>query len=149
MRVTYDQDLYTWSREQAALLRARRFDQIDLEHIIEELEDMGKSERRALESYLETLLTHLLKWCHQPGCRSRSWRLTILEQRKRLDKHLRENPGLKGRLAESIADAYDFARTGAERETGLPASTFPAQCPWPFETFTDPDFWPGDATDAD
>lgn len=142
MGADYDRDLYTWSQEQAALLRERKFDQIDLEHIVEEIEDMGKSERRALESYLETLLMHLLKWVYQPVFRGRSWRLTIGEQRKRLHKHLRENPGLKSSLDESIADAYDFARAGAERETGLPLSVFPTQCPWTYEAFSDPEFWP-------
>jgi hypothetical protein len=142
MVTDYDRDLYTWSQVQAALLRERKFDQIDLEHIAEEIEDMGKSEQRALESYLEALLMHLLKWVYQPSFRGRSWRLTIVEQRKRLHKHLRDNPGLKSRLDTSITDAYDFARFGAEKETGLPLSTFPEQCPWGYEAFSDPDFWP-------
>lgn len=142
MVTDYDRDLYTWSQVQAALLRERKFDQIDLEHIAEEIEDMGKSEQRALESYLEALLMHLLKWVYQPSIRGRSWRLTIVEQRKRLHKHLRDNPGLKSRLDASMADAYDFARFGAEKETGLPLSAFPEQCPWAYEVFSDPDFWP-------
>jgi len=145
MLTDYDRDLYTWSQVQAALLRERKFDQIDLEHIAEEIEDMGKSAQRALESYLEALLMHLLKWVYQPSFRGRSWRLTIVEQRKRLDKHLRENPGLKSRLDASIADAYDFARFGAEKETGLPLSAFPEQCPWVYEAFSDPAFWPDGA----
>ena len=145
MVTDYDRDLYTWSQVQAALLRERKFDQIDLEHIAEEIEDMGKSAQRALESYLEALLMHLLKWVYQPSFRGRSWRLTIVEQRKRLDKHLRENPGLKSRLDASIADAYDFARFGAEKETGLPLSAFPEQCPWVYEAFSDPAFWPDGA----
>jgi hypothetical protein len=88
MAADYDRDLYTWSQEQAALLRARKFDQIDLVHIVEEIEGMGKSEQRALEFYLEALLIHLLKWVYQPSFRGPSWRLTIIEQRKRLHKHL-------------------------------------------------------------
>ena len=83
--VAYDEDLYSWSLEQAKLLREHKFDQIDLEHIIEEIEDMSKSEKRALESFLETLLMHLLKWQYQPFyIGRRSWELTIIEQRKRL-----------------------------------------------------------------
>jgi hypothetical protein len=139
---TYDNDLYTWSLEQAALLRQRKFDQVDLEHIIEEIEDMSKSEKRALVSFLENLLMHLLKWYYQPSQRSRSWELTIIEQRRRLVEHLEENPGLKGKLAESIEKAYFYARSGAEKETGLPASTFPEECPWEYATFTGADFWP-------
>lgn len=145
MLTDYDRDLYTWSQVQAALLRERKFDQIDLEHIAEEIEDMGKSAQRALESYLEALLMHLLKWVYQPSFRGRSWRLTIVEQRKRLDKHLRENPGLKSRLDASIADAYDCARFGAEKETGLPLGACPEQCPWVYEAFSDPAFWPDGA----
>lgn len=139
---TYDSDLYTWSLEQAELLRQGKFDQADLEHIIEEIEDMSKSEKRALESFLETLLMHLLKWVHQPGLRGNSWKYTVIEQRKRLHKHLRENPGLKGKLDESIEDAYSLARLSAARETGLSDKHFPEICPWTFETFTNPEFWP-------
>ncbi len=144
---TYDNDLYTWSLEQAALLRQRKFDQIDLEHIIEEIEDMSKSEKRALVSFLENLLMHLLKWYYQPSKRSRSWELTIIEQRRRLVEHLEENPGLKGKLTESIEKAYFYARSGAEKETGLSASTFPEECPWEYATFTDTEFWPEPETD--
>lgn len=140
---TYDQDLYTWAQEQAALLRARKFDQIDLEHIIEEIEDMSKSEKRALESFLENLLMHLLKWQYQPHyIGKRGWALTIKEQRKRLRWHLDDNPGLKSKLPEAIERAYDLAKSGAEKETGLPALTFPETCPWTFEEFMNPEFWP-------
>lgn len=141
--VAYDEDLYSWSLEQARLLRERKFDQIDLEHIIEEIEDMSKSEKRALESFLETLLMHLLKWQYQPFyIGRRSWELTIIEQRKRLKKHMRENPGLKSKLEEAIFDAYDLAKSGAEKETGIPSATFPETCPWEYEQFVNPDFWP-------
>lgn len=144
---TYDNDLYSWSLEQAALLRARKFEQLDLEHIIEEIEDMSKSEKRALESFLETLLMHLLKWQYQSSRRSRSWELTILEQRRRLVDHLKENPGLKGKLDESIEKAYYYARSGAEKETGLPASVFPETYPWTYAEFIDVDFWPEPESD--
>lgn len=139
---TYDEDLYTWSLEQASLLRAHRFDQIDLEHIIEEIEDMSKSERRALQSFLETLLMHLLKWQYQPAYQGRSWKFTIIEQRKRIESHLQENPGLKSKLPELIEKAYSYAVTGAVRETGLDVNVFPQECPWSYEQFTNPDFWP-------
>lgn len=141
---TYDQDLYTWSLEQAALLRARNFDQIDLEHIIEEIEDMSKSEKRALQSFLETLLMHLLKWQYQPAYQDNSWKFTIIEQRQRIIGHLQENPGLKSKLPDLINKAYGYAITGAVRETGLSVTHFPANCPWTFEEFMDTEFWPGD-----
>ena len=139
---TYDQDLYTWALEQAALLRARKFDQIDLEHIIEEIEDMSKSEKRALQSFLETLLMHLLKWQYQPAYQGNSWKFTIIEQRDRIIEHLQENPGLKSKLPDLIIRAYNYAVKGAVRETGLPVIHFPADCPWTFEEFMNPEFWP-------
>ncbi|KHD10032.1 hypothetical protein PN36_29190 [Candidatus Thiomargarita nelsonii] len=142
MSATYDEDLYTWSLEQATLLRTRKFDQIDLEHIIEEIEDLSKSERRALQSFLETLLMHLLKWQCQPAYQGRSWKFTIIEQRKRIESHLQENPGLKSKLPELIEKAYGYAVTGAVRETGLAIQVFPPECPWSYEQFSNPDFWP-------
>lgn len=142
MPASYEEDLYTWSLEQASLLRAGKFDQIDLDHIIEEIEDMSKSERRALQSFLETLLMHLLKWQYQPAYQGRSWKFTIIEQRKRIESHLQENPGLKSKLPELIEKAYGYAVTGAVRETGLAVNVFPQQCPWSYEQFTNPDFWP-------
>lgn len=140
--VAYDQDLYSWSLEQAMLLRERKFDQIDLEHIIEEIEDMSKSEKRALGSFLETLLMHLLKWQYQPAHQGRSWKFTIIEQRKRIVGHMKENPGLKSKLPDVIETAYGYAVSGAVRETGLAQETFPEQCPWTYEQFMDVDFWP-------
>lgn len=142
MSATYDGDLYTWSLEQASLLRAHKFDQIDLEHIIEEIEDMSKSERRALQSFLETLLMHMLKWQFQPVYQGRSWKFTIIEQRKRIKSHLEENPGLKSKLPELIEKAYGYAVTGAVRETGLAVKVFPQECPWSYEQFMNEDFWP-------
>lgn len=138
----YDQDLYTWSLQQAQILRERKFDQADWEHIIEEIEDMSKSEKRALQSFIETLLMHLLKWQYQPAYQGRSWQCTIIEQRKRIIEHLQENPGLKNKLPELITKAYSYAVTGAVRETGLSAAHFPADCPWTFEVFMDEVFWP-------
>ena len=140
--VSYDQDFYSWALEQAALLRDRKFDQIDLVHLIEEIEDMGKSEKRALQSLLETLLMHLLKWQYQPAYQGRSWKFTIIEQRRRIEGHLEENPGLAGRLPELITTAYSYAVTAAVRETGLAPETFPTDCPWSLEQLMDQDYWP-------
>jgi len=126
MSATYDDDLYTWSLEQASLLRAHRFDQINLEHIIEEIEE----------------LMHMLKWQFQPAYQGRSWKFTIIEQRKRIKSHLQENPGLKSKLPELIEKAYSYAVTGAVRETGLAVKVFPEECPWSYEQFMNQDFWP-------
>ncbi|WP_253180913.1 DUF29 domain-containing protein [Candidatus Marithrix sp. Canyon 246] len=143
MGAAYQQDFYTWTLEQTSLLKQKRFDELDLEHIIEEMEDMGKSEKRALESYIENLLMHLLKWKYQPYyIGRRSWELTIIEQRKRLKWHIKENPGLKSKLPEAIERSYELAKLGAEKETGIPISRYPETCPWTYQQFTDSEFWP-------
>lgn len=136
----YETDFYAWTQEQAALLRAGQLSAIDLEHLAEEIEDMGKSEKRTLESRLEVLLMHLLKWQFQPALRSRSWELTIKDQRRRLERHLKENPSLRGRLEEVLADVYPSAAIHAERETGL--EVFPEACPYTVEHLFDTAFFP-------
>jgi len=125
---THDDDFYAWTQEQAQLLRTGKFNQIDFHYIAEEIEDMGRSEKRELESRLELLLMHLLKWQFQPNLRSRSWQLIIKEQRLRLEKLLAENPSLKSFLADSLEKIYQLAIISAERETGL--SSFPQICPY-------------------
>ncbi|MCF3945813.1 DUF29 domain-containing protein [Acidiphilium sp. AL] len=142
----YEQDFYAWANEQAELLRAGKLSEADIAHIAEEIESMGKSEKRELVNRLAVLLTHLLKWQFQPGLRGNSWRLSIEEQRERLSDHLSDNPSLKATLTESIASGYRLARIGATRETGLDRETFPTACPWSFDQMTADDFWPGAAS---
>ena len=98
--LAYHQDFYGWAQEQAKLLREHRLNELDLENLLEEVESMGKSEKRELESRLEVLLTHLLKWHYQPNFQGKSWELTIRGQRAKSIRHLKENPSLKGQLAE-------------------------------------------------
>ncbi len=138
----YDRDFHAWANEQAALLRAGKFDLADIENIAEEIESMGRSEKRELVNRLAILLTHLLKWRFQPGFRGNSWRLTIEEQRDRLREHLRDNPSLTAHLDPSITDAYRRARLGGERETGLPRAIFPETCPFTVDDILNEDFWP-------
>lgn len=135
-------DFYTWALETAFAIRRGRFDGIDWEAIAEELEDMGRSERRALEHRIEILLAHLLKWCYQPQCRSTSWTGTIKEQRRKAARLLRQNPGLQPLLAELIPESYESARALAERDTGIDERNFPTACPWAVELILDEDFWP-------
>jgi hypothetical protein len=139
---SYDRDFYAWANEQAALLRAGKLAQADLEHIAEEIESMGKTEKRELISRLTVLLLHLLKWRFQPEFRSRSWRLSVQEQRLQVASHLADNPSLKAQQATAIADAYRLAVIGAQRDTGLDAETFPAGCPWSFDQMMNDEFWP-------
>ncbi|CAK0748785.1 DUF29 domain-containing protein [uncultured Gammaproteobacteria bacterium] len=140
----YEHDFYAWANEQAALLRSGNLAAAEIERIAEEIESMGRSEKRELESRLDVLLLHLLKWRFQPSLRGNSWRLTIKEQRRKLTRHLEQNPSLKAELNPVIADAFGDALIEAERETGLPENAFPTTCPWSFETIMDADFWPGE-----
>ena len=141
--VAYKADYYGWTQEQARLLHEHRLGEIDLANIVEELESMGASERNEFAHRLEILLMHLLKWRYQPDYPyRRSWMLTIIEQRKRIAARLRKSPSLKHHAIEELIDAYDVAKVAAERETGLPGSTFPNECPWTFAQVTDSEFMP-------
>ena len=144
MSSLYEKDFYAWANEQAALLRAGRLGEADIAHIAEEIDSLGRSEKRELINRLAVLLRHLLKWQHQPTHRGTSWRLTIKEQRLRLDRHLADNPSLKARLDEAVAEAHRLAIVGAARETGLDEAMFPETCPFPVASILDADFWPDD-----
>jgi hypothetical protein len=132
-RTRYEDDLYTWVQEQVALLRAGRLSEVDAANVAEELSDGGKEQLFRLESAIAVLTLHLLKWDFQPDKRSRSWEATIREQRRRIDKLLRKNPGMKSELREAVADSYLDGRDRAAAETDLPFDAFPAACPYSFE----------------
>ncbi len=141
----YEEDFYAWANQQAELLRAGKISEADIEHIAEEIESMGKGEKRELASRLNVLLLHLLKWQYQPGRRGASWQATIRVQRRDLAVHMKDNRSLKAVLSEAIEQAYGNAIIEAGAETGLLESTFPATCPWSMEQLMDLDFWPGGA----
>lgn len=104
--INYDQDFYSWTQEQAELLKKGRFSELDIDNLIKEVESMGKSEKRELESRLTILLLHLLKWKYQEVRRGRSWQLSIDEQRIQFEEILNENLGLKPKLDEIVKKAY-------------------------------------------
>ncbi len=139
----YDRDFYAWSREQAELLRAGKLAEADIDHIAEEIDSMGRTEKRELVSRLSVLLLHLLKWRYQPEKRGPSWEASVRVQRNRLVDHLDDNPSLKPLLPKALASAYRDASLEAVAETGLPAATFPEACPWTVEQVLDGGFWPG------
>jgi hypothetical protein len=141
----YEKDFYAWAIEQAALLRAGRLAAADIDNIAEEIESMGRSEKRELLTRLGVLLCHLLKWQFQPAFRGHSWRLTIIEQRIRILRHLADNPSLKARLDESVTDAYGDAVRLAAAETGLARSAFPPVCPYSPAQIVGDEFWPESA----
>ncbi len=126
----YDQDLLAWIEQQAEHLRAGELDRLDLEHAIEELDDMARSLRRELKHRLRILLAHLLKWQHRPRRRSRSWLATIADQRDQIADLLEENPSLRRKLEPAARAAYPQACKRAAIETGLPRATFPGDLPY-------------------
>ena len=132
-RTRYDEDLYTWVQEQVALLRAGRLDEVDAENVAEELSDVGKSEFSKLQSALEIVLIHMLKWDHQPERRSRSWANSIAAHRRHCTDVLKDNPGLKSRREEAVERGYAQAILGASSETNRDAASFPAVCPYDWE----------------
>jgi Domain of unknown function DUF29 len=140
----YDEDFYAWTQEQAALLRARKWHDLDYDNLAEELEALGKRDRRELEHRLEVLVMHLLKWRYQPERRDRSrgWRSTIREQRRRLTRLLRDSPSLRSEVPTLLDDGYPHARGKALDETRLPPEALPLTCPWMAVQVLDDAFWP-------
>jgi hypothetical protein len=139
----YERDYYSWALEQAALLRARRFGELDLENLAEEVEDLARREAKELQSRCETLLAHRRKWEFQPARRSHSWAGTIRRERDAIIEHLAENPGLKPRRHELFVKSFKGARADAAIETNLPIDKIPAACPYSYEQAMDEAFWPG------
>jgi Domain of unknown function DUF29 len=145
LAVAKERDLYSWAARQAALLREGRIAEIDATAVSEEIDDVGEEQYYRLESAPRVMMHRLLKWDSQPAGRSRASTITIREQTRHADRQLRRNPGLKARLNEAFADAYEDARDDAARETGLPARTFPAGIPFTFaDAMERPIAWPGD-----
>ncbi len=133
--VNYEADIVAWANEQAWLVRNKKFELLDIEHIAEEIEDVGRSEQRELASRMAVLLCHLLKWQYQPARQGVSWQATIKTQRERIKHRLKRTPSLKSCLNDSEwwADAWGDARDAAEKETGISYEKFPEQCPWMVE----------------
>src|SRR5215208_3108 len=138
----YEGDFYKWTQEQARLLRERRFGDLDLENLIEEVRSVGGSEKREIENRLVVLVSHLLKWKYQPGLRSPGWRGSINEQRFRIGLILRDSPSLKRYPKAIFAGSYEGARLRASRETGIDFTLFPGACPFTIEQALDDDFLP-------
>jgi hypothetical protein len=142
LKQEYNKDFYTWILKNVALIRTGRFSEIDSEHIAEELESMGRSERRELISRLTVLMVHLLKWKFQPVKRSKSWKYIIKEQRIQLVDLLEESPSLMPELDLKLHHAYEQAIFVAIRETGMNECDFPQNCPFSLKECLDPTFFP-------
>jgi Domain of unknown function DUF29 len=143
----YDIDFYAWTQAQAAALRDKNVSALDLANLAEEIEALGRSDRRAITHQLQRLLLHLLKWVHQPQereRRGRSWRGSVVQARQEIATLLDESPSLRSYPAEVFTAAYRRARQQAEAQTGLPLATFPDVCPWDLDQVLDEDWWPAE-----
>ena len=145
----YEDDVHAWAQEQVHLLQAGAWARLDIEHIADEIADVGRSERHALTSALCVILLHLLKWYHQPTRRSRSWVTSIRTQRSIVAERLEDSPSLKSQIQALIDRAYHRARIEAAGETGLDEGAFPPVCPYDFTAImTRPIPWPPNDGDA-
>ena len=140
--INYHTDFYGWTQEQAAFLKAGRLTELDIKNLMEEVETMGRSEKRELDSRLTVLLIHLLKWQYQPIRRSRSGRLTIEGQRIDFSETLEENPSFKPQLDTILKKSYAKSVIKTSQETALDEQTFPSVCPWTVAQILDHNFYP-------
>ncbi|MGH8558229.1 MAG: DUF29 domain-containing protein [Methylococcales bacterium] len=140
--VNYETDIVAWANQQAWLVRNKEFELLDLEHIADEIEDVGKAEQLELASRMTVLITHLLKWQFQPERRRRSWELTIRHQRKAIQLHLKQAPSLKFKLndLEWWEIVWGDAVYQASRETGL--DDFPENRLWSTDNILDNSWLP-------
>jgi hypothetical protein len=138
----YDEDFYAWTIEQARLLRSGALSAIDVPNVAEEIESMGRSDRRELQSRLAVLIMHLLKWRFQPNARSRSWSATIDEQRLQIAQVFAESPSLRPLAAGMLLQAHAIARAHAIAETGLADDAFPDACPFTLDEVLSRSFLP-------
>ncbi|WP_448216232.1 DUF29 domain-containing protein [Endozoicomonas sp. 2B-B] len=146
----YDTDFYSWSLQQAELIRQGRFSELDLDNLIEEVEDMGKARYRSVDSRLSQLLMHALKWqmqrkkndLHEMDQWFRSWSTSIRKQRIEIEKELQENPALSSKVSEIFPKAYRHARKLAASEMQCKTDVFPKECPWTYEQVMTEDWLP-------
>jgi hypothetical protein len=140
---SYDTDFYAWTQAQAQALQAKDWPALDVDHLAEEIADLGQHIENAIESHLERLLLHLLKYRYdQAQAPRRGWRLTIRHARREIAKLIQKNPGLQHHPARYLGTAYRHARDDAPDDTELPPETFPETCPWTVEQVLAADFWP-------
>lgn len=141
----YRKDFHAWCFDQANLIKEKKFDELDIENLVEEVEDVGKSLENELENRLAVLISHLLKWKYQPERRSKSWTFTIREQRKKVVRLLMKNPSLKSKEEEAFENSYSDAVMRAEKETKLDIDVFPEKMPFTQEEVMMEGWLPGDS----
>ncbi|MGK7957000.1 MAG: DUF29 domain-containing protein [Crocosphaera sp.] len=138
----YETDFVAWIEETTKLIKEKQFEKVDWNSVIEEIESLGKSDKRELKNRLAVLIQHLLKWQYQQNLRSASWKNTIDEQRNSITDLLDDSPSLKPYLTEIIHQSYSRGRKAAINETGLSTNTFPSECCYTIEQILDDNFLP-------
>lgn len=138
----HDEDFYGWTMANASLLKQGKYKEADMDMIIEEMEEMGRSAESQLTHRLSLVLTHLLKWQFQPALQGKSWKVTLREQRRASRRLINKNPSLKSKIPNCMFEAYEDAVDEAIKETGLDEKTFPSECPYSFEQVMNDDFYP-------
>lgn len=133
MTTLYEKDFHAWSLEQANILKKKDFEMLDFEHLVEEIETLGNSDKRALRSYLTIVLLHMLKIKFQPEKHTKSWDRSIVNSKMEIRITLQENPSLKRLLNNYLESSYETAKAEAEKETGIDFDKFPVKCPWTIE----------------
>mgnify|MGYP002654806481 FL=1 len=139
----YQQDFFAWTKQQINYLQNQQWNQLDLAHLIEEIETLGKRQRQELRNRLSILIGHLLKWEYQPQKRSHSWLATLRVQRIDIQELIDDNPSLKPYLEEALTQAYIKGLLLAVSETNLPDRTFPKNCPYSLAEILSDRFYPG------
>jgi hypothetical protein len=140
--IVYEQDFQLWLEQTIDLLKAKDFDGIDLEHLVDELESMSRRDKREILSRLDVILMHLLKWRYQPGNRCPSWESSIQNNRKEVGRIIEDSPSLREYPLSALGKAYLSARKDAARETQLPLEIFPLDCPFVAQEILNEEFWP-------
>jgi hypothetical protein len=140
----YEIDFYAWTQEQARLLQERRWADLDLDNLVDEVTSVGSSEKRQIRNRLAKLLSHLLKWKYQPGLRGSSWTSTIFDRRRQLIGVLEDSPSLRNYFHEQIGVRYLSGRLEAAKETGIAFGLFPEECPFTAAQILDVEFFPED-----
>jgi FMN phosphatase YigB (HAD superfamily) len=138
----YDRDFHEWTQVMADAIRSEDWENLDIENLAEELESLGRQQRQELRNRLGVLLGHLLKWQYQPQNRSKSWRLTLREQRLQIQFLLKDNPSLKPYLTEAIKEGYALGLLLVAKETPLDIEDLPGVCPYSLEEAIDDTFLP-------
>jgi len=138
----HDEDFYGWAMANAALLKQRKYQEADMDMIIEELEEMGGSNENQLINRLGVLIAHLLKWQFQPELRGRSWEGTIEEQRHKIKRLIKKNPSLKTKISEAIEEGFADSKTTIKKDTPLDLKLLPTECPYTFEQMMNDEFYP-------